>query len=86
VYAAPNLLPDQPVPTAPNQVWVDDTTYLPKQSGGWLYVVTWLDRYPHKVVGWDVHQSIPDALVSGALRRALAVRQQVVFVKFNSCY
>lgn len=84
MYAAPNLLPDQPVPTAPNQVWVDDITYLPKQGGSLLYLVTWLDRYSRKVVGWDVRQSMHEALVSEALRRALAVRQPAAFIKLNS--
>jgi transposase InsO family protein len=75
VRAAPNLLLGQPAPTAPNQVWVGDITYLPKQGGGWLYLATWLDRYSRKIVGWDVRESMPEALISEALRRALAVRQ-----------
>jgi putative transposase len=75
VRAAPNRLLDQPAPTAPNQVWVGDITYLPKQGGGWLYLATWLDCYSRKVVGWDVRASMPEDLVSEALRRALAVRQ-----------
>jgi putative transposase len=75
VRAAPNRLLGQPAPTAPNQVWVGDITYLPKQGGGWLYLATWLDRYSRKVVGWDVRASMPEDLVSEALRRALAVRQ-----------
>ena len=52
-----------------------DITYLPKQGGGWFYLATWLDRYSRKVVGWDVRESMPEDLVSEALRRALAVRQ-----------
>jgi putative transposase len=47
---------------------------LPKQGGGWLYLATWRDRYSRKVVGWDVRKSMPEDLVSEALRRALAVR------------
>jgi putative transposase len=73
--AAPNRLLGQPAPLAPNQVWVGDITYLPKQGGGWLYLTTWLDRCSRKVVGWDVRASMPEDLVSEALRRALAVRQ-----------
>ena len=75
VRAAPNRLLGQPAPLAPNQVWVGDITYLPRQGGGWLYLATWLDRCSRKVVGWDVRASMPEGLVSEALRRALAVRQ-----------
>ncbi|RZJ92174.1 MAG: hypothetical protein EOO60_07290 [Hymenobacter sp.] len=75
VRAAPNLLLGQPAPTAPNQVWVGDITYLPKQGDGWLWPAMWLDRYSRKVVGWDVRETMPEDLGSEALRRALAVRQ-----------
>jgi len=57
------------MPTAPNQVWVVNSTYLPKQGGGWL------DRYTRKIVGWDVRESMTEDLVSEALHCALAVRQ-----------
>ena len=75
VRAASNRLLGQPAPTAPNRVWVGDITYLPRQGGGWLYLAVWLDRCSRNVVGWDVRASMPKGLVSGALRRALAVRQ-----------
>lgn len=65
----------QPASTAPNQVWAGDITYLPKQGGGWLYLATRLDCYSRKVMGWDVRESMPEDLVSEALRRALAERQ-----------
>ena len=84
VRASPNRLLGQPAPTAPNQVWVGDITYLPKQGGGWLYLATWLDRYSRKVVGWDVREAMPEGLVSEALRRALAVRQPVAGLVIHS--
>ena len=70
---APNRLLGQPAPTAPNRVWVGDITYLPRQGGGWLYLAVWLDRCSRKIVGWDVRDTMPEDLVSEALRRALAV-------------
>ncbi|WP_394333374.1 hypothetical protein [Hymenobacter actinosclerus] len=54
VRAAPNRLLGLPVPTAPNQVWIGNITYLPRQGGGWLYLAVWLDRCPRKIVGRDV--------------------------------
>jgi transposase InsO family protein len=84
VRAAPNRLLGQPAPTAPNQVWVGDITYLPKQGGGWLYLAMRLDRYSRKVVGWEVRESMPEDLVSEALRRALAVRQPAAGLLIHS--
>ncbi len=75
VCAAPNRLLGQPAPRAPNRVWVGDITYLPRQGGGWLYLAVWLDRCSRKVVSWDVRETMPEDLVSEALRRALAVRR-----------
>ncbi|WP_234795099.1 IS3 family transposase [Hymenobacter arizonensis] len=80
VRAAPNRLLGQPAPAAPNRVWVGDITYLPyrvrpRQGGGWLYLAAWLDRCSRKIVGWDVRDTMPEDLVSEALRRALAVRR-----------
>ena len=74
VRAAPNRLLGQPAPTAPNRVWVGDITYLPRQGGGWLYLAVWLDRCSRKIIGWDVRDTMPEDLVSEALRCALAVR------------
>ncbi|QKG58235.1 IS3 family transposase [Hymenobacter sp. BRD128] len=75
VRAAPNRLLGQPAPTTLNRVWVGDITYLPRQGGGWLYLAVWLDRCSCKIVGWDVRDTMPEDLVSEALRRALVVRR-----------
>ena len=38
-------------PTAPNQLWVDDITYVETQVG-WLYLAGILDLFSRKIVGW----------------------------------
>ena len=84
VRAAPNRLLGQKAPTAPNQVWVGDITYLPRQGGGWPYLAVWLDRCSRKIVGWDVRDAMPEDLVIEALRRALAVRRPVAGLVVHS--
>ena len=64
---------DPAVRAAPNQGWACDITYLPRQDGGWLYLAVWFDRCSRKIVGCDVRETMPEDLVSEALRRALAV-------------
>lgn len=46
VRAAPYRLLDQLAPTAPDQVWVGDITYRPRQGGGWLCLACWLTATP----------------------------------------
>jgi len=84
VRAAPNRLLGQPAPTAPNRVWVGDIMYLPRQGGGWLYLAVWLDRCSRKIVGWDVRATMPEDLVSEALRRALVVRRSAAGLVVHS--
>lgn len=74
---AENLLLGQPAPTAPNQVWVGDITYLPLVGGRWCYLATWRDTYSRRVVGWHLDQQMPTELVLTALEQALTLRQPV---------
>ena len=41
---------DTPKPTAPNQIWVSDITYIHTKAG-WLYLAAILDLYSRKIVG-----------------------------------
>jgi putative transposase len=72
---AENLLLGQPVPTAPNQVWVGDITYLPLVGGRWCYLATWRDACSRRVVGWHLAAQMPTELVLLALEQALTLRQ-----------
>ena len=50
---APNLLDRKLTPTAPNQVWTSDITYLWTDEG-WLYLAIVLDLFNREVVGWSL--------------------------------
>ena len=59
---APNHVLDRPAPTAADQVWVGDITYLPLQNGNWAYLAAFQDVYSKRVVGWQVLGSMPEEL------------------------
>ncbi len=67
---APNRLLDQPKPTQANRVWVSDITYLPLADGTWAYLCAFQDRASKHVLGWHVAATMPEELVTTALRRA----------------
>ncbi len=48
---APNILNRQFNPTAPNQVWATDISYVWTLKG-WMYVAVVIDLYSRQVVGW----------------------------------
>lgn len=71
---APNILPLVEKPSAPNQVWVTDITYL--QTGeGWLYLAVILDVWSRRVVGWACAPTMASTLVLAALEGAIKRRK-----------
>ena len=80
---APNRLAEQPKPTAPNQVWVSDITYV-RTSEGWLYVAAILDLYSRRIVGWATGASLAAELVLAALAMALRHRRPPVGLLYHS--
>lgn len=71
---APNRLNQQFNPSAANQVWTADITYLDTVEG-WLYLATVLDLYSRRVVGWAMADHMETSLVRTALQMALIQRQ-----------
>lgn len=58
------------VPTAPNQLWVSDITYIDMEIGNcYLHLVT--DAYSHKIVGWYVSDSLESKHTITALMQAI---------------
>ena len=71
---APNRLGRDLTASAPDRVWVADTTYLPV-LGGFLFLCVVLDLFGRKVVGWSVSDRLDAALSGEALHRALTARR-----------
>jgi transposase InsO family protein len=71
---AANLLKRRFNPSAPDQAWVADITYIRTQRG-WLYLAAVLDLYSRKVVGWAMAPNMPAELVCTALQMAIVLRQ-----------
>ncbi len=60
-------------PTAIDQLWVADITYI-RLRCEFLYLAVVLDAYSRRVVGWALGRSLEAELTLTALRRALAAR------------
>ncbi|MGR0996744.1 IS3 family transposase [Escherichia coli] len=67
---APNLLNQTFTPTAPNQVWVADLTYVATQEG-WLYLAGIKDVYTCEIVGYAMGERMTKELTGKALFMAL---------------
>ena len=66
---ADNLLDRNFTPTAPNQVWTSDITYLWTDEG-WLYFAIVLDLFNREVVGWSLKPRMTADIVIDALAMA----------------
>lgn len=71
---APNRLAERAAPDGPNQVWLQDITYI-STAQGWLYLALVLDLWSRKIVGWAMADHLRSELVLSALRMAQTQRQ-----------
>jgi putative transposase len=69
----PNRLKEQTPPSAPDQVWVADITYIPTGEG-WLYVAGVLDRCSRRILGLAMSARLDTSLPEAALRQAMTRR------------
>lgn len=65
----PNLIRDY-VPTAANQLWVGDITYV-RLRDGFAYLSLITDAYSRKIVGYSLYRDLSARGCVGALRMAL---------------
>jgi transposase InsO family protein len=70
---AENLLERQFSPSAANETWVADITYIPTREG-WLYLAAVEDLYSRRVVGWSMADHLESRLVVDALELAVQRR------------
>jgi len=59
------------VPTAANQLWAADITYIALAGGDVCYLHLITDAYSHKIVGWALAQTLKAAISMEALRMAI---------------
>ena len=69
----PNLA-GQMVPTAINQLWVADITYI-RLRQEFVYLAVILDAFSRRVIGWALGRSLDAGLAVAALEMALAERK-----------
>jgi transposase InsO family protein len=69
----PNLRTEM-VPTAINQLWIADITYIRLRSE-FVYLAVVLDGFSRRVIGWALGRTLEAELAVRALRMALADRQ-----------
>ena len=67
----PNLI-RKFIPTAPNQLWVSDITYWKINAGQYHYISFITDAYSHKIVGYQVAETMETIESISALQMALS--------------
>jgi len=71
---APNLARRDFTPTAPDQLWVADITYVATWEG-WLFLAVLIDAFSRRCVGWSMRDDLQAELVIDALQMAVTRRR-----------
>lgn len=73
ILIVPNLIRGL-IPSAPDQIWVADITYV-HLARAFCYLAVILDAFSRRAVGWALEQSLDVSLAIGALEQALGTRK-----------
>ena len=68
------IWPAKSTPTAINQLWVADITYIRLRTE-FVYLAVVLDAFSRRVIGWALGRTLEAELAVAALRMALVERQ-----------
>ncbi len=68
----PNLARDI-TPTAPDQLWRADITYI-RLRDEFVFLAVVMDAYSRRVIGWELDRTMEDSLTLAALQMALSRR------------
>ena len=80
---AENLLAQTFTPSAPNEVWVSDITYIPTGEG-WLYLAGIKDVFTCEIVGYAMAERMTQEATSRALFRAVQQKRPTAGIILHS--
>ena len=69
--------------TKPNEIWLSDLTYVGTDEG-WLYLVTVMDMYSRKIIGWSFSDTLEGHYTRKALEMAYNAENKPTGVIFHS--
>ena len=80
---AENKLGQNFAATKPNEVWLSDLTYVGTEEG-WLYLVTVMDLYSRKIIGWSFSKNLEGIHTRKAVEMAYNAQNRPSGVIFHS--
>lgn len=71
------------VPSATNQLWVGDVTFI-RTGAGWQYLAVVMDMFSRRIIGWALANHRKASLTCAALRMAIRERKPMQGLWFHS--
>lgn len=78
-----NLLQQEFTAHKPDEVWLSDLTYI-ETADGWLYLVTVMDLFSRKIIGWNLSATLEAEGTIAALQMAIKARNPPPGLIFHS--